>query len=195
MLLSRGYATRQGLYIDNDKRQRKKLEFVNGSFGSTCNMVQDADWKYRSSLDYTCPTDFYVSDGLQCDVLLSYDFLSNTDAFGQHQSFLHDLDKNHICDEDRNPSTITLGEEFMEGLRKQKRHFHRSKTSVEESEDLSQSTVLPNADIEFMSGSISFPRDAQRRLLQHKDESERSYYDYQLRSGTKHWRTFKGDGT
>ena len=158
-------------------------------------MMQDVDWKYRSSPDYMYPTDFYVSDGLQCDVLLSYDFLSNTDAFGKHQSSLHDLDKSHICDEDRNPSTITLREEFMEGLWKQKRRFHRRKTSVEESGDLSQSTVLPNTGIEFMSGSISSRRDAQRRLLQHKDESERSYYDYQLTSGTKHWRTFKGDGS
>jgi len=80
MLMSRAYAERYNLTILEDQSLRSELEFADGSRAFTSGMVTDLEWTFANS-DKTFRCDFHVLDDLVVDLVLSNDFLFDTEAF------------------------------------------------------------------------------------------------------------------
>ena len=124
-LISTAYAKGLGMAIKTSRRHRKRLEFADGSFAYTRGVVENLDWQYISSLGQSYASDFCVLDDLECDVLLSYDFLCDTDAFNRQQDSLEEFDEADMYDGDWSLSTITLREDLSQAWRKLKFPFQR----------------------------------------------------------------------
>ena len=92
MLVSEAYAKRRGLHIDQGAHYCFPLTFADGSQSWTSGIVKDVRWQYGTDGGKSSLVDFYVLKDLQCDVLLSYDFLHRTDAFTLHEQWMSLLD-------------------------------------------------------------------------------------------------------
>lgn len=83
MLISKEYVQRLSLDIIADQQYCRLLEFFDGTQDRTCGLVRDVKWTFGDLDDpdssYMC--DFLVLDGMTQDVVLSADFLFETDAF------------------------------------------------------------------------------------------------------------------
>ena len=92
MLVSEAYAKRRGLHIDQGAHYCFPLTFADSSQSWTSGIVKDVRWQYGTDGGKSSLVDFYVLKDLQCDVLLSYDFLHRTDAFTLHEQWMSLLD-------------------------------------------------------------------------------------------------------
>lgn len=92
-LMSLEYAKARGYRIDTDHKHRKRLEFVDGSTAEALGRVEAFQWEFELSGSQVHYTDVYVLDGLQTDLLLSYDFLMKSDAFSAHEQLFVDTDQ------------------------------------------------------------------------------------------------------
>lgn len=93
MLISETYARRRGLSIDQSTHYCFPLTFADGSQSWTSGIAKDVPWEYGTDGGMSTLCDFYVLPDLQCDVLLSYDFLHLTDAFSLHERWMSPLDE------------------------------------------------------------------------------------------------------
>jgi hypothetical protein len=87
-LVSEDYAKRRGLPINHDSHYCFPLTFADGSKSWTSGLAKDVSWQYGTEGGKTTLCDFYVLKDLQCDVLLSYDFLHRTEAFSLHERWM-----------------------------------------------------------------------------------------------------------
>jgi hypothetical protein len=84
-LMSLQYAQKRGYHIDTDPRHRELLQLVDGSKAETFGRVEGFEWKFnRSDIQVHSP-EIYVLENLPTDLLLSYGFLDDSEAFGTHQ--------------------------------------------------------------------------------------------------------------
>jgi len=84
-LISLQYARERGYRIDTNPKHREMLEFVDGSTAETFGRVEGFRWEFdRSDIQVHSP-EIHVLEGLQTDILLGYEFLSNSDAFSVHE--------------------------------------------------------------------------------------------------------------
>ena len=91
-LMSLRYAQERGYRIDTDPKHRESLEFVNGSTAETCGRVEGFQWEFdRSDIQVHTP-EIHVLENLQTDLLLGYDFLEDSDAFGTHEGLFIDAE-------------------------------------------------------------------------------------------------------
>jgi hypothetical protein len=88
MLVSETYAKRRGLHVHRDTHYCFPLTFADGSQSWTSGIAKDVSWQYGTDGGESTLCDFYVLKDLQCDVLLSYDFLHRTDAFSLHEQWM-----------------------------------------------------------------------------------------------------------
>lgn len=108
MLISETYAKRRRLDIDRGTHYCFPLTFADGSQSWTAGIAKDVSWQYGTDGGESTLCDFYVLPDLQCDVLLSYDFLHRTDAFSLHEQWM-DLLEDPTDIEDRAHSEWLLG--------------------------------------------------------------------------------------
>ncbi|KAF2436285.1 hypothetical protein EJ08DRAFT_578881 [Tothia fuscella] len=94
MILSKRYARSLGLTIQTEPEHRQWVELADGSQICTYGTVLDANWSYgyctSKNLSYEC--DFHVLEDLECDVILSNEFLYDTHAFTSHEEHFIDFD-------------------------------------------------------------------------------------------------------
>ncbi|KAK5119304.1 hypothetical protein LTR85_007660 [Meristemomyces frigidus] len=119
MLLSAKYARQRGFVVNEDSMQQIDLRFADGSVGRTSGLVEGLEWAYTTNdaSKYLC--DFYVLEDLECDVLLSYDFLWQTDAFSEYGNWMSTTDEDVAAcynNEDWTLSTITRVMQTVEQL-------------------------------------------------------------------------------
>jgi hypothetical protein len=116
LAMSTEYAKRRSLHIDDSEEHRIEILFADGSVGTTRGIVKDVAWEFASSPSEVYRKGFYVLDDLECDVLLNYDFLEETDAFSYYEdSFTQSM---FIDGEDvASFFTITKMPAFMEDFR------------------------------------------------------------------------------
>lgn len=88
MLVSETYAKRRGLHVHRDTHYCFPLTFADGSQSWTSGIAKDVSWQYGTDGGESTLCDFYVLKDLQCDVLLSYDFLYRTGAFSLHEQWM-----------------------------------------------------------------------------------------------------------
>jgi len=81
MLLSTEYARKVGLLADSDQQNRLEVEFADGSTAWTSGVVWDVPWTVG---DRTLRCDFHILDDLCVDVVLSKDYLFETNVFAEH---------------------------------------------------------------------------------------------------------------
>lgn len=91
-LMSLEYARARGYRIDTDYKHRKRMEFVDGSTAEALGRVEAFQWEFELSGSQVYYPDVYVLDGLQTDLLLSYDFLMDSDAFSVHEQLFVDTE-------------------------------------------------------------------------------------------------------
>jgi hypothetical protein len=109
--MSTEYARKRGFEVESSKEHRIQVLFADGSTGTTRGLVNKVAWQFGSSPSKSYSEDFYVLDDLQCDVILSCDFLEKTDAFRIHgDSFAENLIQH--CEEDASFFTITRAHWF-----------------------------------------------------------------------------------
>lgn len=86
-VMSASFAKRHEFHVDTSERNRIILEFADGSSATTMGVVKSTEWEYGSAAAGSGDRlDVYVLEGLAEDVILSYDFLSATDAFVKYES-------------------------------------------------------------------------------------------------------------
>jgi hypothetical protein len=84
-LMSLQYARERGYRVDTDPKHRQMLEFVDDSTAETFGRVEGFQWEFdRSDIQLHSP-EIHVLEGLQTDLLLGYEFLEDSDAFGTHE--------------------------------------------------------------------------------------------------------------
>ena len=172
MLISKEYATRRGFLINTSRAHCKLLEFADGSIGRTTGLVENVGWEYGMSFGQTYHSDFYVLDNLECDVLLSYDFLCDTDAFTKPQSCLHDFDENHIFGGDWSLSTITLRPDLFEKLQSLKSRFNTNSNAASKVSQEPASIALPHTGLLMTKNNTQAWQATRRKLLQRKEETD-----------------------
>ncbi|KAK5164484.1 uncharacterized protein LTR77_009690 [Saxophila tyrrhenica] len=169
MLISEAYATSNGFVIDTAFEHQKDLQFADGSSGRTSGVVHNLKWSYDDSKEEVSKVDFYVLDGLECDVLLSYDLLGETQAYTKHESTFIERDVVVILQDQKPFNTIAIRSEQSIAQK------FRSRLSKRKKLDGQQAHTL-----EDLKSSGTAPMDAKawgesrRRLLQRKEESELS---------------------
>ncbi|OQO10166.1 hypothetical protein B0A48_04523 [Cryoendolithus antarcticus] len=87
-LISSAYARSQGHKVSTEQRDQINLQFADGSTTRTSGLVRDMEWSFAGQHPVAHQVDAYVLDDLVCDVLLSYDLLYRSDAFGTHEEAL-----------------------------------------------------------------------------------------------------------
>lgn len=92
-LMSLGYAKARGYRIDTDHKHRKRLEFIDGSTAEALGRVEAFQWEFDLSGSHVHYPDVYVLNGLQTDLLLSYDFLMESNAFSAHEQLFVDTEQ------------------------------------------------------------------------------------------------------
>lgn len=85
-LMSLAYARARGYPINTDYEHCKQLEFVDGSTAETMGLVEGFQWKFDLSDSQVHSPNVYVLEGLQTELLFSYEFLMSSDAFGAHSA-------------------------------------------------------------------------------------------------------------
>lgn len=85
LALSTSYAKRRSFVVNRSKEYRVLVAFADGSTAKTRGIVRNVAWRFGSSPSDVYHRDFYVLDDLECDVILDYDFLYNTDAFHHYK--------------------------------------------------------------------------------------------------------------
>jgi hypothetical protein len=91
-LMSLRYARERGYRVDTDPIHRQMLEFVDGSTAGTFGRVEGFQWEFdRSDIQLHTP-EIHVLEGLQTDLLLGYEFLDDSDAFGTHEELFIDAE-------------------------------------------------------------------------------------------------------
>jgi hypothetical protein len=91
-LMSLRYARERGYRVDTDPKHLQMLEFVDGSTAETSGRVEGFQWEFdRSDIQLHTP-EIHVLEGLQTDLLLGYEFLEDSDAFGTHEELFIDAE-------------------------------------------------------------------------------------------------------
>ncbi|KAK3057400.1 hypothetical protein LTR09_001584 [Extremus antarcticus] len=167
MLLSSAYVARHGLTVDPAASHQRMLDYADGSSSRTSGMVHGLQWRYGDSLDEIYSADFYVLDDLQCDVLLSYDFLEATQAYTAHENAFLDVDEADVLDDCDSLCTVVLRPEISTKL-KLRNLFSKSKGPTnEELQALDASTSTGSRPLNDQTWS-----ERRRRLLQRKEDNE-----------------------
>ncbi|SMQ48023.1 unnamed protein product [Zymoseptoria tritici ST99CH_3D7] len=93
-LMSPTFASDLELDIDTSKKHRVIVELPGGRYVRTQGLVRHVEWRFgvRSAFEDRHFLDFHIMDGLPSEVLLDCDFLLNTNAFGEHEDSLIELD-------------------------------------------------------------------------------------------------------
>ena len=94
--MSTEYAKSRGFQVDSSTEHRIPILFADGSTRTTRGVVKDATWQFGSSPSNAYGADFYVLDDLQCDVILSYDFLEMTDCFVEYADSFIEFDADEM---------------------------------------------------------------------------------------------------
>ncbi|KAL4948177.1 hypothetical protein BDW69DRAFT_189509 [Aspergillus filifer] len=87
MFISKSYADKFGLTIDEAHEHLLEVEFADGGTGWTREVVRDAEWTVGNKATHT---DFYVLDNLCVDVILSNDYLFENNIFADCEQCLFD---------------------------------------------------------------------------------------------------------
>jgi hypothetical protein len=169
MLLDAEYARLRGYQIDKRHHHQRELEFADGSLGRTTGMIHDVQWSYDDSAEQIITTHFYVLEKLECNVLLSYDFLESTRAFTDHYSSFLDLENFDTFDGDWTLSTILLRPETSTLRQLKNRLFRRPGTASESSH-----TFPTSNGVETVPFTPQTWNEERRKLLQQKEEYELS---------------------
>jgi hypothetical protein len=91
MLISDGYASREGFKVDDGRKNQLELELPDGRRVFTDGIVRALDWTFGSS-EETIKCHFYVLKGLPVDVVLSNEFLFHFNAFSRFKSHFLQVD-------------------------------------------------------------------------------------------------------
>jgi predicted aspartyl protease len=83
-VMSARFAKANGFKIKRNKRHRITLSFADGSTARADGVVKGMGWRFDSD-EQTHPTDVYVLSSLPVDLVLSWSFLCQTNAFLEHQ--------------------------------------------------------------------------------------------------------------
>jgi hypothetical protein len=89
-LMSLRYARERGYRVDTDPKHRQMLEFVDGSTAETFGRVEGFQWEFDRSDIHVHSPEIHVLEGLQTDLLLGYEFLEDSDAFGTYEELFID---------------------------------------------------------------------------------------------------------
>lgn len=92
-LMSLEHAISTNHRVNYNYEHRKLLQFVDGSVALTSGLVEDFQWEFElaaSSSQVYCPK-VYILEDLQTDLVLSFDFLSSSQALSAHADLLIDL--------------------------------------------------------------------------------------------------------
>jgi hypothetical protein len=116
-LISMEYAKRCEFRIDTSGPQQKLLEFADGSLEVTKGLVQGLTWRYGNDESNVFPIDCYVLDELDCDILLGYPFLEDTEAFVHYQAAFVNLGNNDIIGCGSNLNIITFRANVVQELK------------------------------------------------------------------------------
>ena len=116
LAISTEYARKRSLHIDESDEHRIEIAFADGSTAVTRGIVKDVAFEFASSPTDEYRRDFYVLDDLDCDVVLDYEFLDETDAFSFHEdSFVENLIPYY--EESASFFTITRAHGFVESAK------------------------------------------------------------------------------
>lgn len=96
-LISAEYARQRGFTINKGLQHRKLLQFMDGSTAYTSGVVQSLDWEYHATHSEKFNGDFYVLDGLNCDVLLGFDFVQHTGCFERYLDCHFEIEQDDEC--------------------------------------------------------------------------------------------------
>jgi len=83
-VMSAAFARANGFEVDNNKQHRISLGFADGSTARARGVVKDVAWRFGAD-EQTHLTDVYVLSGMPEDLVLSWDFLCQTEAFLEHE--------------------------------------------------------------------------------------------------------------
>lgn len=96
-LMSLAYANSKGYRINTNPKHRMGLEFVDGSTAEALGRVESFKWRFGLPDTHAHCPDVYVLEGLQTDLILSYDFLMSSNAFTAHeQSFVENNSRDSV---------------------------------------------------------------------------------------------------
>ncbi|KAL3459156.1 hypothetical protein BJX64DRAFT_265370 [Aspergillus heterothallicus] len=87
MLVSRAYAKKLGIDIDEDPANCLQIQFADGTTAWTSGIVRDVSWRVGKTEVYC---DFYVLNGLCVDIVLSNDYLFEFNIFSECSGFFLD---------------------------------------------------------------------------------------------------------
>lgn len=94
LFMNESFARNKGFLIDNSPRNRLTVQFADGSTASTTGMTYGVKWEY--GLGGMCKEhtlDFHILPDAPADVILSDDFLYDTEAFAEYDCYLIDEDE------------------------------------------------------------------------------------------------------
>lgn len=83
-VMSSSFVEKHGFRVDTSAECQIPLEFANGNKANTSGMVRSIPWEFAGSTTAHI-TGFYVLPDLPTDMVLSYDFLRDTNAFVSHK--------------------------------------------------------------------------------------------------------------
>jgi hypothetical protein len=91
-VIRRSVAVRLGLEIQQGPGCRTKVQFVDGSVGSTTGLVRDVRWSFGlgQSVDDSHRIDFHVMDDIPCSVILNLWLLLDNEVFLKYEDFFFD---------------------------------------------------------------------------------------------------------
>ena len=92
LVMSTKYARSRGFYIRKSQRYRIEVTFADGSRAVTRGIVKGVAWQFGSSPEETYCRNVFVLDDLQCDFILSYEFLEETNAFARYKDSIVEVE-------------------------------------------------------------------------------------------------------
>lgn len=118
LAMSTSYAMIQSLTIDCNEIFRIPVTLADDSTTTTRGLAKNVEWKFLTSRSEAAQTtvyrrNFYVLDDLQCDLILNYDFIEETDAFNIYGDSLltslpsHAEYQNAVCGITKAPPVFT----------------------------------------------------------------------------------------
>lgn len=89
MVMSSAYAASIGATIDNDIRNRRLVQFIDGSEGLTDGIVKDVDWRFLGNLvGQPIKCDFHIINNLPVNGIVSNAFLEEFDVFSAYEDII-----------------------------------------------------------------------------------------------------------
>lgn len=182
-LISEDTARMHGWMADRSSEHLLDVEFADGSRGQTSGIVRNVPWTYGLSTFHHSES-FYVYKGLDCPIILGYEFLERTRAFTDHEEdFTWMSDTEWTESQYARLSVIKLAFGRSDGGFALRDLLKRKKASqpMLVQAALHGSTVLPNTGISFNVNDILDHSRAEREMLRRRERFETELRDPSLR--------------